>query len=132
MRSRNTSLFLGHKWENITIGEIVRFFGILLRISMEPRKMGGYKLYFQDALQIHLGVGGNNVCLTGFEPWARNIMTLVRFKQIRSAFHPEAGRSELTGDKCYQLQYFIRTFNERARNIFILDQKFLLMKGVYQ
>ena len=122
MRSRNTSIYLGHKWENITVGEMVRFFGILLRISMEPRKMGGYESYFQDPPQIHLGVG-YNVRLTGFEPWARNVMPLVRFKQIRSAFHPEAGKSELTGDKCHQLRYFIRAFNERARHVFHLGPK---------
>ena len=119
MNTRNTSLFLGHKWENIRVGEMVRFFGIMLRISMEPRKMGGYASYFQDPPVIRLGVS-YSVRLTGFDPWAREIMTLLRFKQIRSAFHPEAGRSELTGDKCHQLRYFIRTFNERARHIFHL------------
>ena len=59
MRGAMTSLFLGHKWKNITVGEMVRFFGILLRISMEPQKMGGYESYFRDAPQIHLGVGYN-------------------------------------------------------------------------
>ena len=106
------------------------FFGILLRISMEPRKMGGYVSYFRDPPQVHLGVG-YNVRLIGFEPWARNIMPLLRFKQIRSAFHPEAGRSELTGDKCHQLRYFIRGFNELTSHVFHLGPKASFDEGVY-
>ena len=47
-------------------------------------------------------------------------MSLIRFKQIRSAFHPEAGRGEGTGDKCHQLRYFIRAFNKRAQHTFHL------------
>ena len=41
MAEKSTTLFIGRKWTNITWGEMVRFFGILLRISMEPRRMGG-------------------------------------------------------------------------------------------
>ena len=41
MKKRNSTLFIGHKWKNITVAEMIRFFGIMLRISMEPRKMGG-------------------------------------------------------------------------------------------
>ena len=48
------------------------------------------------------------------------IITLVRFKQIRSALHPESGYCNLTGDKYHQLRYFIRLFNERAKNTFYL------------
>eukprot|EP00957_Ditylum_brightwellii_P049234 3735828-Ditylum_brightwellii.AAC.1 len=40
MSEKSTALFIGWKWTNITWGEMVRFFGILLRISMEPRRMG--------------------------------------------------------------------------------------------
>ena len=44
--SRNSTLCLGRKWENIHVSEMIRFLGILLRISLEPRKMGGYSSYF--------------------------------------------------------------------------------------
>ena len=45
-----------------------------------------------------------NVKLRGYDPWAREVMSLVRFKQIRSAFHPEAVKDNMRGgDKCHQL-----------------------------
>ena len=41
----------------------------MLRISLEPRKMGGYPSYFTD--QSSLGIGTNySVHLRGYEPWA--------------------------------------------------------------
>ena len=86
---------------------------------MEPRKMGGYVSYFQDNPHVHMG-GNYNVRVRGLDPWAKQIMALIRFKQIRSAFHPEAGLSDLTGDKCHQLRYFIQTFNESAKKTFNL------------
>ena len=90
----------------------------MLRISIEPRKMGEYLSYFTD--QSSLGIGTNySVHLRGYEPWAKDVMTLVRFKQIRSAFHPESGRSN-NNDKCHQLRYFIRLFNFMARDVFYL------------
>lgn len=118
MHSQSSSMFLGHKWENISVGEMVRFFGIMLRISMEPRKMGGYTSYFQENPLVNLA-SGYSVQLRGFDPWAKEVMPLIRFKQIRGAFHPEAGLS-MCGDKCHQLRYFIRRFNEKAKQIFHL------------
>ena len=40
-------------------------------------------------------------------------MTLARFRQIRSAFHPEAGESDV-GDKCHQLRYLIRSVDDAS------------------
>ena len=121
MTRNNTRLYLGHKWENISVRDMVLFYGIMLRISMSPRKMGGYASYFQNNPVISLG-GGYAVGLRGFEPWAKDIMSLVRFKQIRSAFHPEATATSESGDKCHQLRYFIRRFNQKAKEIFILGR----------
>ena len=67
--------------ENITVGEMIRFFGIMLRISMDPRKMGGYTSYFQDNPTVYMG-GNYGVRLRGFNPWAKQIMALIRFKKI--------------------------------------------------
>eukprot|EP00957_Ditylum_brightwellii_P057929 4392130-Ditylum_brightwellii.AAC.1 len=39
MLSNNTIIFIGRKWRNITWADMVCFFGILLRISMEPMRM---------------------------------------------------------------------------------------------
>ena len=96
---------------------MIHFFGTMLRISLEPRKMGGYDLYFIEDHTIVLS-NGYTVTLTGYSPWTKDIMTLVHFKQIRSAFFPES-ESIKCGDKCYQLQWFIRKFNLMARKIFI-------------
>ena len=92
MKSRSSTLYIGHKWENIRAGEMIRFFGIMLRISLEPRKMGGYSTYFTDASTIHLD-SDYFIQLRGYNAWAKEIMPLIRFKQIRSAFHPEARES---------------------------------------
>ena len=46
-------------------------------------------------------------------------MTLVTFKQIRSAFRSEFNRYD-PNDKCYQLRWFIRKFNFMAKKIFYL------------
>ena len=54
MAARNSTLFLGHKWTNITVGEMIRFFDVLLRISLEPRKMAGYESYFVESKQFIL------------------------------------------------------------------------------
>ena len=118
MRERNTTLFLGHKWTNITVEEMVHFFGILLRISLEPRKMGGYTSYFQESHSITLA-SGYTCNLQGYQSWAKNVMNLVRFKQIRSAFRLESHRYDIN-DKCYQLRWFIRQFNFMAKKTFIL------------
>ena len=135
MNTQSSSMFSGHKWRNISTGEMIRFFGIMLRISLDPRKMGGYTSYFQDNPIITLS-NGYSVQLRGFDPWAKEVMPLIRFKQIRGAFHPEAG-STSCGDKCHQLRYFIRRFNECAQKVFHLgpnvsfDEGGVAMKSRY-
>ena len=57
MEPRNPTLYLGHKWTNITVGEIIRLFGIMLRISIETWEMGGYLSNFVEDPIIHLGCG---------------------------------------------------------------------------
>ena len=63
--------------------------------------------------------GSYNVQLRGFDPWVKEVMNLV-FSSRFDLPSIQAGTSELTGDKCHQLRYFIWVFNERARNIFHL------------
>ena len=127
MLSRNSTLFIGHKWDNIRVSEMIRFFGIMLRISLEPRKMGGYTTYFTDNSSMSIG-HGYNVELQGYHAWAKEIMPLIRFKQIRSAFHPEAGDSQCN-DKCHQLRYFIRMFNYMAKDVFYLGENVSFDEG---
>ena len=118
MKERNTTLFLGHKWSNISVQEMVHFFGIILRISLEPRKMGGYESYFVENQSLTLA-SGYTASLRGYNAWAKDIMSLVRFKQIRSAFRSECHQYDIN-DKCYQLRWFIRHFNYMAKKTFNL------------
>ena len=40
------NLFLGNKWDNIKVGEMIIFIGMMARIIMEPINMGDYVSYF--------------------------------------------------------------------------------------
>ena len=62
---------------------------------------------------------GYSVQLYGFDPWAKDTMCLIRFKQNRGNFQPDSNQMQC-GDKCHQLKNFIRTFNECAKWIFYL------------
>ena len=44
MKQRNATWFIGLKWSNISVEEMVHFFGILLRISLDPHKMGSTRV----------------------------------------------------------------------------------------
>ena len=55
MHSRNLTLCVGHKWENIQVSEMIRFLGIFLRIYLESRKMGGYTSNFTANSNVQLG-----------------------------------------------------------------------------
>ena len=124
--SRNYILYLGYAWENITVGEMIRFFGIILRISMEPRNMGGYTSYFEEDPVVILGSG--YFCkLREYQSWAKDGVPLVRFNKIRSAFHPEVGES-MCREKYHQLHYFIRMFNHVVKKTCVWDQMLNLMK----
>ena len=37
---QHLTLFSGHKWKNITVGEMIRFFGTMLYIFLEQRNIG--------------------------------------------------------------------------------------------
>ena len=60
---------------------------------------------------IHL-CHGYSVKISGYDARKKDIMTLIRFKYIRSAFHPENGNS-VCGDKYHHLSYFFCMFNEK-------------------
>ena len=79
-----------------------------MKISMEPRNMGGYVSFFLDNPTINI-VERYDVRLYRYGTWAREIMFLVISKKIRLAYHPESGENEMkTGDKCYQPSYLNR------------------------
>ena len=57
INKRSSTMYIGHKWTNITPNEMIRFFGILLKISCESRKMGGYASYFTENPMVRVGDG---------------------------------------------------------------------------
>ena len=56
MNDWNSISYFGHKWSNISTGEMVQFFEILLKISSEPRKMKGYISYFVEDIAVSIGM----------------------------------------------------------------------------
>ena len=95
---------------------MVRFYGVMLHMSIEPCHLGGYEDYFKPTSYARVG-HGYNVKLVGYGGWAGRIITLACFFQIRPAFHPEAGNSAV-GNRCHQLSYLIRSVNNAASNNF--------------
>ena len=53
---------------------------------------------------INLG-HGYYVQIRGYNAQEKDLMNIIRFKQIRSDFHPEPGTS-FYGDKCHQHELF--------------------------
>ena len=90
MKSRSSTLYIGHKWTNIRAGEMIRFFGIMLRISLEPRKVGGYSTYFMDNPNIQLS--NYSVELRGYNAWAKEVIPLVCLKKIQITFSSRGWR----------------------------------------
>ena len=80
--------------------------------------MGGDLSYFVEDTLIHLG-RDYYVQPRGYDAWAKNITTLIRFKHICSVLQPEAG-TYFCGEKFHQLRYFIHMFNDKAKIIFFL------------
>ena len=126
MSGRNSRLYLGYKWTNITVGEIIRLFKIILRISIDPHNMGGYPYYFVEDPMIHLG-HVYSVQLRVYDAWGKYVMTLTILKHIQSEFHPEAGTS-LCGYKCHQLHYFIRMFYDKQEEYLFLGSMVILRR----
>ena len=109
-------LYLGQKCMNINFGEIIRFFGIMLSISIETRNMVLYPSYFVEDSIIHL-YREYYVQLRGCDYWGGYFITVIIFKQICSSFQPESG-TYFCEEKHYQLRYFVRMFNDKAKTIF--------------
>ena len=96
---------------------MIQFFGIMLKISIQDLRLGGYAAYWNTECYIYAG-RNYTVEMLGIKPWARDIMTKYRFKQIRAAFRPENDITDV-GDKCHQLRFTINKFNQSARRTFI-------------
>jgi hypothetical protein len=117
----------GYNFKPITVTEMINFFGIMLKISVYNNNLGGYDSYWKDNVCIQAGLD-YNINLSNHYPWSKEVMSIVRFKQIRSVFRPESGRT-IVGDKCHQLRWYINKLYATARNAFIPGYKLSFNEG---
>ena len=108
--------YAGSNWSNITVEEMVRFLGIILKMSINNRELGGYASYFANRKSVNLG-RRYYVELNDYPAWADQGMSLHSFKQICTSIHPEIGTS-IIGDKCHQLRHVLNTFNQACQWMF--------------
>ena len=129
-RVQGNGRYNGMLWKDVTVTEMYRFFGILLKISMNYRDSGGYTSYFSDKNKfVHAGDGITPMEIVGTAGIIRRYMSLKRFKQIRGAFHPEEKKIGEGGDKCYQLRFAINSFNNAAMSFFEVPRDLTFDEG---
>jgi hypothetical protein len=127
----------GLVWHPISIEEMYRFLGILLRISLQPVDSGGYCAYFREEnLVVSLSEDNSHFIeipeSRGFVSLLQKEyrMSLNRFKQIRGSFHPEdtvlANSSE---DKCYQLRHAINELNAASLSNYVPEANYAFDEG---
>jgi len=117
--SRTNQLLYGIRFEDITLSEMIKFFGIMLRMSLIPIDYGGYPAYFSRSDADIVLDNEQTITASGTKGWASEIMDLRRFKIIRKAFHPEDRIARACGDKCYQIRHLLRKFKAFAKSSFI-------------
>ena len=114
--SRKKRTFAGSSFKrNFTGTEVVRFLGILLKISMDGRPAGGIEQYFnQSSSSYSMGKGDNlNFTEPNQDPWASQYMSLKRFKQILRAFRTEVGPNPNVKDIEKRMNYETPTKSTR-------------------
>jgi Transposase IS4 len=123
-------LWHGIKWTDITVEEMHKFLGILLRISLSPVDGGGYEAYFSKTNKIlNPGDGAKQMEIDGTAGWAHKYMSLSPFKQIRGAFHPKEKAAGEGGDKCYMLRHLINTCNTASKSSFHIPKDLAFDEG---
>lgn len=106
-------------WKDVSVEEMYRFLGIMLKMSLQPIDGGGYAAYFRSS-NVSINPGGNATpkVIDGTARSLSHYMSLNRFRQIRGAFHPENKRAAGGGDKCYQVRHAINSFNTSSMMCF--------------
>ena len=115
-----TNEFGGTKWKPhfFSVKIILHFLGIMLKISLDGRRQGGYEQYFKDCNYIK-ATSRKRYKITGHTAWAKKIMPLRHFKQVRAAFRVEKKGDKRVGDKAYQLRRVATRISEGARRTFV-------------
>ena len=120
-RIKDGNRFAGTIWTPITVQEMFRALGIILKMSIDCRQLGGIQSYFSPPRELLSGPGESTE-IDGFTGWAADVMTDYRFRQIRAALRPELDHSSV-GDRCHQLRASIVSLNEHAKRTFILGRE---------
>ena len=93
--------------KDITDREMIHVYRIMLMIRMSPRKIGGYMVYVQDSPAINIRgdmrLGRYTVKVKVLDPWVKYSMSLIRLKQIHSAFRPDTFPDFTIRDKYHHL-----------------------------
>ena len=98
--------------------EMIRFMGILLKISLDGRRRGGYKQYWVESKRtVTLGRGLSRP-VQGHTTWAKDIMDFKRFKQILSGLRTVGERAQNVEDKAYQLRHACQAISTGASRTF--------------
>ena len=109
----------GSPWSSISVQEMIQFHGMVLKMSVDHRELGGYASYFTDPFSVNLS-RSYSVLRTDYPAWAIKVMTLRQFKQICAVFHPETGTSTI-GDKCHQIRHALNALNQSSLEKFTPD-----------
>jgi len=109
-------------WQDVSVAEMRRWFGILLKISIDGRQLDGYGSYFEEtSIRLHADYA---VRLSG-GAWAKGLMTLDRFHQIRAAFRPPVSGTQ---GVCGRLSALGR-LNDAAKHSFICSSQVIYDDG---
>ena len=121
MNDTRTNRFANSRFEhNFSVEEVVIFHGILMKMSNDGRSVGGYEQYFvEGSTSVSIGGGAGN-SYTAYEhfPWAKEMMSLNRFKQCMAAYRSQADRVNTGIDKAAQLRRPLEAINRAAKKTF--------------
>ena len=56
------------KWLNISVQEMIRFHGMILKMSIDDRELGGYMAYFMEQMSVNC-LRSYSVKLTDYMVW---------------------------------------------------------------
>ena len=100
------------KCRNITVQEMLHFYGVMIWISIKPCYLGGYTSYFESISIIRCGQG-YMASINNHGGWDSKVISIYCFIQTIFAYHPEFGESAV-GDKCSQLEFLIHCINQAS------------------
>ena len=92
------------------------FYGVMIRIYIEPQHLGGYTSYFELISIISCGQG-YMISIVSYGGWDDKIMSIHNFRHICSSYHTEFGESSVV-DKFHQLIFLVRCINRAAARNF--------------